>query len=315
VGAYAAEASATSILASVGVSLAATLSVLYLVVGLARLRMGRQVGDRLVRLGLRDTRGRFSTDLGGRRATGSARALQTLGMRLAARSADDGLLVLRQDLVRAGISDRLSAEQFLALRVVALVACAVGVGALAGLVGLFVPIGVATGALVGYALPLVLLARLMRRRRRAIERALPTVIDMLAVSLEAGLSFDGAVTFLVDRTDNELVVELRRCLGDLWLGRSRREALLALVERTQSEDVRQFVGAVIQADELGTGLVRALRAQARALRSARRTRAEEQARKAPVKLLFPLILCIMPVLLMIIIGPAVLEVLTLFGGQ
>jgi tight adherence protein C len=309
------ETSPASVLASVGVSLAATLSVLYLVVGVARLRMGRQVTDRLVRLGLRDTRPRFATDLGGRRATGSARALQMLGVRLAARTADDGLLALRQDLVRAGISDRLSAEQFLALRAVALAAGATGVGALAALVGLFVPAGVVLGAVVGYTLPLAILARLMRRRRRAIERALPTVIDMLAVSLEAGLSFDGAVTFLVERTDNELVVELRRFLGDLWLGRSRREALLALVDRTQSEEVRQFAGAVIQADELGTGLVRTLRAQGRALRTARRTRAEEQARKAPVKLLFPLILCIMPVLLAIIIGPAVLEVLTLFGGH
>ena len=155
----------------------------------------------------------------------------------------------------------------------------------------------------------------MRQRRREIERALPTVIDLLALSLEAGRSFDGAVTFLVDRTENELVVELRRCLGDLWLGRSRREALLALAERTRSEDVRPFAGAVIQADELGTGLVRAMCAQASALRVARRVWAEEQARKAPVKLLFPLIPCIMPVLLMIIIGPAVLEVLMLCGGH
>jgi tight adherence protein C len=305
----------SDMLASISVSLAATLSVLYLVLVVGRLRMGRRVTDRLTRLGLRDGGGAFANDLGGRRATGSARALQRLGVRLAARKTHDGLLELRQELLRAGIAHRLSAEQFLALRVVAVLLGVVALSAVAAVVGLFLPMAVVLGASLGYVLPLAVLARLTRRRRRAVDRALPTVIDMLAVSLEAGLSFDGAVTFLVDRTNNELVVELRRCLADLWLGRSRREALLALADRTQSEGVGQFTAAVIQADELGTGLVRTLRAQGRALRVSRRAHAEEQARKTPVKLLFPLILCIMPVLLMIIIGPAVLDVLTMFGGH
>ncbi len=182
-------------------------------------------------------------------------------------------------------------------------------------IGPYALASVALGGALGYLLPRLALVRLIHRRQQAIERALPGLIDMLAVSLEAGLAFDGAASSLCERTDNEVAVELRRYLGDLGLGRSRREALLGLVDRTQLESMRQFVMAVIQADELGTGLARTLRAQARALRAARRVRAEEQARKAPVKLLFPLVLCIMPVLLLIIMGPALLEALAILRGH
>jgi tight adherence protein C len=139
-------------------------------------------------------------------------------------------------------------------------------------------------------------------------------VDVLVVSLEAGLGFDSVVAFLAERTDNPLTVELRRYLADLRLGRSRRQALEALVERTQSAGLRAVASAVILADELGTGLARTLRGQALQLRTDQRLRAEELARKAPVKLLFPIVLCIMPVLFIVILGPALLQALALMGG-
>jgi tight adherence protein C len=138
---------------------------------------------------------------------------------------------------------------------------------------------------------------------------------MLVVSLEAGLSFDASVTFFTERPDGALADELRLYLADLTLGRSRREALHGIVDRAPCDAVRQLATAVIHAEELGTGMARTLRAQARALRTAQRVRGEEQARQAPVNLLFPLVVCILPVLMMVVMGPALLEALKMFGGN
>jgi tight adherence protein C len=298
-----------------GLAVAGALCTLCLALAAVRLRERQHVGGRLERLGLRTTAERLAAGRAGRRATGTMAALQVLGSSVVPSSRRDYLFRVRHELVRAGVSDRLSPEQFLGLRLVVLLGGAGGAALIATVAGLPAALGALAGAVVGAALPAVGLSTLTRQRREAIERLLPATIDMLAVSLDAGLSFDGAVTFLCDRVDNPLVAELRRYMSDLWLGRSRREALGGLAERTQSAALSEFAAAVIQADELGTGLARTLRAQARALRARQRARAEEQARKAPIKLLFPLILCIMPVLLMLIMGPALLEARAIFGGQ
>jgi tight adherence protein C len=297
-----------------GVAFAAALSTLCFMLAVVHLAASRHIGNRMARLGLRDDE-RLASDQAGRRVVGGRVALHQLGRGLARRSARDRLRWLRGELARAGVHDRLTAEQFIGLRLLSALAGAALGGAFVMALGPYALASAAMGGALGYLAPRLVLLRLIHRRRRAIGGVLAGAIDMLAVSLEAGLSFDGAASSLCERADNELVVELRRYLGDLGLGRSRREALLGLVERTQLESVRQFVVAVIQADELGTGLARTLRAQARAIRAARRVRAEEQARKAPVKLLFPLVLCIMPVLLMVIMGPALLEALALLRGQ
>jgi tight adherence protein C len=221
----------------------------------------------------------------------------------------------RRTLIQAGLLDRYSVEELLALRVVAMV---VGVALCASAVVLLGPAGLAAavlGGMAGYLLPSLVVARIAAQRRAAIERLLPGTIDMLVVSLVAGLSFDSAVSFICERLDNELIRELRRYLADMQLGRSRRDALEAMVERTRSAGVSQFVRAVVQADELGSGLARTLRGQAHALREVRRLRAQERAGQAAIKLTFPLVIFMMPALFILILSPAVIQSARMFQGR
>ncbi len=242
-------------------------------------------------------------------------ALRRLGAAAAACWPQELLLRWRRTLLHAGLVERLSVEEFLALR---LVATAAGVLLGACVVVWLGPAGLAVsvlGGVVGYLAPAVVVARVSRKRRRAIERLLPVTIDMIVVSIRAGLSFDSALLFVCERVDNELVRELRRCVADMQLGSSRRDALLALADRTQSATVNQFVRAVIQAEELGNGMARTLSGQSAALREIRRLTAEEQAGKATIKLMFPLAAFMMPALFILIMGPAVLQTLQMFRGR
>jgi tight adherence protein C len=161
----------------------------------------------------------------------------------------------------------------------------------------------------GFYLPYFWLRRRIQIRRRALLRALPDALDLMTIGVSAGLSFDGAMLELVQKWDNELSRELAMALNEMRMGASRREALLNLVERTQLEDIRLLVAAVIQADELGSSLAETLTIQAEQLRIRRRQRAEELARKAPVKMLIPLVFLIFPALFVVILGPAVPAVL------
>jgi tight adherence protein C len=301
-------------------ALAGALSIMLAAVALDYVRVQRRSTTRLARFGLLGASGTLPA--AGRRAAPVAEMLHRLGASLVARTPGPRLQELRGALVRAGVADRLAVEEFLGLRVVALLLGLVVGGVLAVVADLALrglPWALATpliplAGLVGYALPPLVVAQMARRRREAIEQALPDSLDILVVTLEAGIAFDSAITFLCEHADNVFVEELRRYLSDLALGRSRREALEAMIERTRSLGVRQFATAVIQADELGTGMARALRAHARGLRVMRRLRAETVARQAPIKLLFPLVLCIMPALFIVIIGPAVLQALAVVGG-
>jgi tight adherence protein C len=310
-------------LSNAGLALGAALSVLLLVLAVDHWRVRQRASSRLARFGLVAADEVPATPGASR---DSADVLRRLGVGLAQRAPADSLQQVRGELVRAGLAERLSAEEFLGLRVLAaLVGMVAGLflvallrlllivppGLAAGLLGIAALVG---GGVLGYLAPPLLLARFARQRRAAIERLLPNAADVLVVSLEAGLGFDSVVAFLAERADTPLTAELRHYLADLRLGRSRREALEALVDRTQSPGLGELASAVILADELGTGLARTLRGQAASLRAEQRLRAEELARKAPVKLLFPIVLCIMPVLFIVIIGPAVLQALSLFGG-
>jgi tight adherence protein C len=242
-------------------------------------------------------------------------ALHRLGAALAAYWPSVRLARWRRALVQAGLVERLSIEEFLALRVVAALA---GVLLCASATVLLGPFGLGFGVLggfAGYLLPSLVVRHVAVQRRMAIERMLPVTIDMLAVGLKAGLSFDGAVLFICERVDNELVRELKRYLADMQLGSGRREALEAMADRTQSMDVSQFVRAVTQADEMGTGMARTLSGQAVALREVRRLHAEEQAGKATILLMFPLALFMLPAMFVLILGPAVLQTMRMFHGR
>lgn len=166
---------------------------------------------------------------------------------------------------------------------------------------------VAGGALValGYVAIDVVLARRASVRQRAIEARLPDVLDQITTCVEAGLGFDAALARLVRAEQHPLTDELGRVLQDVRLGVPRAAALDALIARTDNPDLRLLARAILQAERLGTPVSAVLRSQSDDLRHRRRTRAEELAMKLPVKMVVPLMVCILPALLLVLLGPAV----------
>ena len=160
-------------------------------------------------------------------------------------------------------------------------------------------------AVAGYVLPTVWLNNRVRSRQKSILKALPDAIDLLTISVEAGLGFDLAMQRVVEKWNNELSREFDRVLADVRLGKNRREALRDLVARTGVPDLSTFVAAIIQAEQLGVSIAKILRVQSDQLRIRRRQRAEELAHQAPIKMLFPLVFLIFPSMFVVILGPAV----------
>lgn len=152
-----------------------------------------------------------------------------------------------------------------------------------------------------------------RRRQEQIRRALPDMLDMLTISVQAGLGFDMALTKLVRNTGGPLAFEFSRMLSEVQAGVSRRDALRHLAARTAVTELDNFVVAMVQADIFGVSISGILQAQAAELRLKRRQHAEEQAQKAPVQMVFPIILCFLPATLLVIIGPAVVAIGRAFG--
>lgn len=161
----------------------------------------------------------------------------------------------------------------------------------------------------GYCLPDFILGWMASRRRALIRKRLPDAIDLLCVSVEAGVGFDGALQKVAEKLPGPLSEELQVYLREVNLGATRAEALQHLANRVGLPELRAFAAAIIQAEQLGTGLARALRVQSEEMRRRQRQRAEELAMQAPVKLVFPLVFCIFPSLLVIILGPAALHIL------
>jgi tight adherence protein C len=150
--------------------------------------------------------------------------------------------------------------------------------------------------------------RMADDRRKAITNELPDVLDQLTVTVEAGMSFDGAVLRAGQEGRGILAEELLKSVNDMQLGLSRGEALQAMADRTDVADLRQFVTAVRQAEKHGFPLANILRLQALELRDKRRARAEERAMQVPVKITFPLVFCILPALFVVILGPAAVNI-------
>ena len=156
----------------------------------------------------------------------------------------------------------------------------------------------------GWSSPLMWLRIRRQQRIKQILRELPPVIDLLSLSLEAGMGLDRAIGMICDRMRSPLSEELQRVLTDVGLGISRQEAFERFSERSRSDDVRLFSSSIIQSEQLGSSLVTAVKSQARLLRVARRRQAETLALKAPVKMLFPMVMFILPTLFLVILGPA-----------
>jgi tight adherence protein C len=172
----------------------------------------------------------------------------------------------------------------------------------------------AIGAGLGYLLPGIWLGQQIKRRKHNIVKALPDALDLLTISVEAGLAFDSALQRVTEKWDNELSREFRRALNDTRLGRSSREALKDMSARCGVDDVQTFIAAVIQAQQLGVSIGKILRVQSDQMRIRRRQRAEEAAQKAPIKMLFPMVFLIFPSLFVVILGPAVPRLMSSLGN-
>lgn len=168
---------------------------------------------------------------------------------------------------------------------------------------------------VGYFIPDLLLMSNGQKRQATMQLELPNTLDQMLISVEAGLGFEGAMSRAGSRGRGPLAEELIRTLQDMQVGRSRRESYLALADRTNVPELKSFVQAVVQADAYGIAISQVLRVQAKVMRVKRRQRAEEKAMKLPVKILFPLLFFIFPVLFIAILGPAVINALATFGGM
>jgi len=175
--------------------------------------------------------------------------------------------------------------------------------------------GVALGG-IGFMFPELWLSRRIKRRQKQILLAVPDTLDLLTISVKAGLSFDGALAKVVEKTLGPLADEFRRSLAEIRVGKVRREALRDVVGRTEVPALSNFIAAIVQAEQLGVPIAKVLQVQSEQLRIERRQRAEELAAKAPIKMLFPLVGCIFPSMFIVILGPAVILIaLNMSAGQ
>jgi tight adherence protein C len=165
------------------------------------------------------------------------------------------------------------------------------------------------GLAIGYIAPEFWLSRRIRARSFGIVLQLPDALDLLTISVEAGLGFDAALAKVVEKMEGPLVDEFRQALAEVRMGRPRRDALRDVVTRADAQPVSNFIGAIVQAEQLGVPIAKVLQIQSQQLRIERRQRAEEAAAKAPVKMLFPMIGCIFPTIFIVILGPAIITVI------
>ena len=176
----------------------------------------------------------------------------------------------------------------------------------------------AIGLMFGYTIPEFWLGGRVKKRQHAILLQIPDALDLLTISVRAGLGFDGALAKVVEKINGPLTDEFRRALAEVRVGKPRRDALRDIVPRTEVAPLTNFIGAIIQAEQLGVSISKVLQVQSEQLRIERRQRAEEMAAKAPIKMLFPLVGCIFPSLFIIILGPAIILImqnLNTTGGQ
>jgi tight adherence protein C len=167
---------------------------------------------------------------------------------------------------------------------------------------------------VAYLVPELLLYSRGQERRKAVALQLADTLDQMTIAVEAGLGFESAMARAAGNGKGPLAEELTRTLQDIAVGQPRRDAYLALAERTAVPDLARFIRAIVQADAYGVSIADVLRTQAHEMRLKRRQRAEEKAMQIPVKVIFPLILCILPTLFVVLLGPAVMDMMRAFKG-
>lgn len=218
---------------------------------------------------------------------------------------------LAKELVYAGSPVGWDAERVLAMKLLATAVGGIGALLLSRLLGL--PafrafLFMLFAALIGWYVPEWILRAKSGARQENMRRALPDALDLLSITVEAGLGFDAAVARVARQAGGPLGEELHRVLQEMQIGKSRADALRDLADRTTIEELKSFVLAMVQADIFGISISKVLHVQAREMRIKRRQRAEEQAQKIPVKIVFPLILCIFPALFVVLLGPAAITI-------
>ena len=216
-----------------------------------------------------------------------------------------GIESIQRKLALAGNPYRWTPADYLGIKVFAALVLGgvlfflMTIGGQTGYAFLFGGIGLAFG----WFGPELILRSKTQARQKQIQRALPDALDLLVISVEAGLGFDAAIQRLVDKRDDALATEFARVLAEMRVGRSRRDALKDMVQRTQVPDLNNFVGAILQAEQLGVSVTKVLTVQAEQMRVVRRQRAEEKAAQLQLKLIFPLAIFIFPALCVVIMGP------------
>ncbi len=221
-------------------------------------------------------------------------------------------------LALAGYPGNLRVGDWLGIKAIGAVVGAGIMFVLFGLLGQSIFAGIAlagAGLLMGYTIPEFWLGGRVKKRQKAVLLQIPDALDLLTISVRAGLGFDGALGKVVEKLKGPLTDEFRRALAEIRVGKSRREALRDIVPRTEVGALTNFIGAIIQAEQLGVSISKVLQVQSEQLRIERRQRAEEMAAKAPIKMLFPLVGCIFPSLFIVILGPAVILIVQNLGQQ
>ncbi|MGI9585043.1 MAG: type II secretion system F family protein [Acidimicrobiia bacterium] len=287
------------------ISVSVTVAALVIWVGNGVLRANKQSGNRLASLQTRDDV--LDQDLSQRAV---APVMQGLG-RFALRFTPTGWVNKAQHkIVLAGWGERMDGNTWAAIRIIAIVV---------GIILAFLAVPLVDSTLMKFAVggltlaigfygPEASLNRAIDDRRKDMEKQLPDIIDLLVISVEAGLGFEAAMGRVVQNVPGELSKEFQRMLQETRVGVSRHEALRSLADRTDVEDLNSFVLALIQADQFGVSVARMLRVQAEEMRVRRRQRIQEKAFAAPVKMIFPMLLCIFPSIFIVILGPAVISI-------
>lgn len=226
--------------------------------------------------------------------------------------------IMEERMMMAGGFGKLSVDEFLAV-------CGLLAVCLPGLVVIFLMmikaptnkiVGLSMIAFVlGLIIPILLVNQKIAARELSMQKDLPDVLDLLTVSVEAGLAFDGALAKLAEKMKGALVEEFKRVLQEIRMGVTRRDALVSLGKRCNVSDLSLFTTSLIQADQLGVSIGNVLRVQSVSMREKRKQRAEEKAMKAPIKMMLPLVLFIFPTIFIVLLGPAMIQIVTTFSNK
>jgi tight adherence protein C len=235
-------------------------------------------------------------------------SIERLGSLLSRSTPQKARQDLNNKLELAGRPGNLTPEDFAAVRLVAAAVLA-AVGLLLGLVmgsPVYLVISLVAGTILGYYLPVIWLQQKVDGRRAEVQRGLPDALDLLVICVDAGLGFDAALARVTDKYKNALSELLSKALREVSLGRPRLEALDEMGRNSGVEDLHNFIQAVIQSEQFGTGIGKILRIQADEMRRRRRQRAQEKGAQATLKMMLPMVGCIFPTLWIVLLGPAVL---------